>query len=136
VAVGLVLVFVAAGFILYPVTRDAYVSYREKSRIEAEYQAILDRNAAIQARIDHLETLEGIEDRAREQFGWVREGEEAVNITGLQTAESSTVLPESVAAGSIAPTSDWLSQILDALFGYEYRPPEHLSPEYELIPGL
>jgi hypothetical protein len=118
------LVFVAAAFILYPVVHDLYLANREQHRAEAEEQALFERNAVIEEKIDTIQTPEGIEDRAREQFGWVREGEEAVNITGLESSGSSTVLPDTIAPGSIAPYDDWWTQTLDAFFGYEYLPPE------------
>jgi hypothetical protein len=121
---------------MYPVGHDLYFAHREQQRVEAEYQAVLDRNETIREQIEMIETPEGIEDRAREQFGWVREGEEAVNITGLSTSESSTVLPDAVTPGSILPYSDWWLETLDAFFGYEYQPPAQLPLEAEPIPGL
>jgi hypothetical protein len=136
VATGLILVLVIGGLILYPVARDLYCSERAKARVDTEREAIVDRNEAVQDQIDSIQTPEGIEDRAREQFGWVRDGEEAVNITGLQASDSSTILPDAIAPGSILPYSDWWTQALDAFFGYEYQPPAQLSPDVEPIVGL
>lgn len=117
-AAALACVIVAA-VMLIPVFGDYYVTKRANDQLEAEYQALQDRNDKIQNQIDSLETPEGIEDRAREEFGWVREGEHAVNITGLQTSDSSTVLPTAVASGSVASQTSWLINLLDAVFGVQ-----------------
>ena len=44
---------------------------------EAENQALLDRNQALQAEVEDLrERLEAVEERARSELGLIREGEE------------------------------------------------------------
>ena len=108
-----------AAVLLVPVAGDYYVAKRANDQLEAEYQALVNRNAKIQDQIDSLETPEGIEDRAREEFGWVKEGESAVNITGLETSDSSTVMPNAVSPGSVLPESTWLTNLLDKVFGVE-----------------
>lgn len=110
---------VIAAVLLIPVAGEFYVTKRANDQLAAEYQALADRNAKIQDQIDSLETPEGIEDRAREEFGWVKEGESAVNITGLETSDSSTVLPNAVSPGSVLPESTWLTSLLDKIFGVE-----------------
>jgi len=131
ITAAIVVCLVAAGFILYPVTRDYYVTLRENEQLQAEYDAVLDRNERIQERIDSLQTPEGIEDRAREEFGWVREGEKAVNITGLDISSSSTVLPATVLPGSVKPPSNWLTDTLDSFFGVEQHTIDPL--DFELL---
>ena len=119
IGVAAVACVIVATVMLIPVFGDYYVTKRANDQLQAEYQAIQDRNAKIQNQIDSLETPEGIEDRAREEFGWVREGEHAVNITGLQTSDSSTVLPAAVASGSVAPQDSLLTKALDVIFGVQ-----------------
>jgi cell division protein FtsB len=124
-AVLAVIIFslVLAAVMLYPVARDFYLAKRENDRVNAENQAVLNRNDAIQQQIDELQTLEGIEDRAREEFGWVREGEEAVNITGITVSESSTGLPPAIEPGSVEAPETWWTQVLDEFFDVNVQGP-------------
>ncbi|MCL1891042.1 MAG: septum formation initiator family protein [Coriobacteriia bacterium] len=116
VIAGLLFCLVFAFLTLQPVLREYYVASRAHDLQMAEYAAVLDRNEKIESQIASLETPEGIEDRAREQFGWVRKGEEVVNITGLELSDSSTVLPAAIAPGSVAAESNWWTNLLDYLF--------------------
>jgi cell division protein FtsB len=119
----IILSLVLAVIMLYPVAREFYLAQRENDRVNAEHQAVINRNEAIQQQIDELQTPEGIEDRAREEFGWVREGEEAVNITGLVVSESSTGLPTAIEPGSVEVPETWWTQMLDEFFGVSKQPP-------------
>jgi cell division protein FtsB len=116
VIAGLLFCLVFAFLTLQPVLREYYVASRAHDLQMAEYAAVLERNEKIETQIASLQTPEGIEDRAREQFGWVRKGEEVVNITGLELSDSSTVLPAAIAPGSIAAESNWWTNLLDYLF--------------------
>ncbi|MDR1184399.1 MAG: septum formation initiator family protein [Coriobacteriales bacterium] len=130
----IILSLVLAVIMLYPVAREFYLAQRENDRVNAEHQAVVNRNEAIQRQIDELQTPEGIEDRAREEFGWVREGEEAVNITGLTVSESSTGLPNAIEPGSIdAPETRW-TQLLDQFFDVSEPPPDS-SPVDDVVPA-
>jgi cell division protein FtsB len=125
---------VFAAVMLYPVAREYYLVKRENDRLVAEHQAVIERNSRIQQQIDELQTPEGIEDRAREEFGWVREGEEAVNVTGLSISESSTVLPAVVGVGSIKAPETWWTQLFDEFFGVT-EPPPTPPPSDDTIPA-
>ncbi|MDR1712799.1 MAG: septum formation initiator family protein [Coriobacteriales bacterium] len=131
---GLLACLALAAAMLYPVAREYYLALRENQRLNAEYQAVLERNDRITEEIAALDTPQGIEDRAREQFGWVHSGEEAVNITGLSTKESTTVLPEAVQPGSVESEGDWWTQTLDEFFGV--APAQAPALEHDPIPGL
>jgi cell division protein FtsB len=135
VVVVVILSLVVAAVTLYPVARDYYLAKRENDRLSAEYQAIARRNEKIQSQIDELQTPEGIEDRAREEFGWVREGEQAVNITGLDVSESSTRLPSAVEPGSVEAPENWWTQTLDEFFDVQEAEPVSPYPD-DPIPGL
>jgi cell division protein FtsB len=134
VAIVIVLGLILAVVMLYPVVREHYLVKRENEQAHAENQAVEDRNAKIEQQIDELSTLEGIEDRAREEFGWVRPNEEAVNITGLSVLESSTGMPSAIEPGSVRVPGDWWTQTLDEFFGVVEDAPAPIRPE-ELIPA-
>jgi cell division protein FtsB len=118
---GILLCFAIIVLSLYAPVKSYYLASRANERLQHEYVAVEDRNDQIRAQIAYLNTAEGIADRARERFGWVPEGEQAVNITGLEVSDSTTVLPATVASGSVdAPNTQW-TDFLDALFGVEEK---------------
>jgi cell division protein FtsB len=133
VIIGLSLVL--AVVVLYPVAREYYLVMRDKDRLDAEYEAVVSRNEKIREQIKGLQTPEGIADRAREEFGWVKDGEEAVNITGLDVFESTTALPLAIEPGTIEVPETWLTQTLDTFFGVEAPAPAEPSFR-EIVPGL
>ncbi|MCL2756636.1 MAG: septum formation initiator family protein [Coriobacteriia bacterium] len=123
VTLGLTFCCVFAFMTLYPVLREFYIASREYEILALEYAALLDRNEKIEEQIANLQTPEGVADRAREQFGWVKEGEQAINITGLGARDSTTALPGAVVSGSITTESTWWTDFLDWVFEYEATPP-------------
>lgn len=104
---------------LYPTAKQCYVTMRECDRLQAEYEAIENRNAAIQAEVDALSTQEGVEDRAREELGWVKTGEHAVTVYGIDVSEDDAAFSANIVPGSIEAPETWYSQWLDPLFGVE-----------------
>jgi cell division protein FtsB len=106
---------------VYPSAKDAYTAVRNADQAQAEYQAVVDRNNEIQSRIDTLKTDEGIEDLARNSYGYVMEGEKSVRVAGLGSqsiaADAENQTP-AVASGSVAPPTTWYSPVLDVVFGY------------------
>ncbi|MDR1089405.1 MAG: septum formation initiator family protein [Coriobacteriales bacterium] len=125
ISMGMVLCLVIAVFSLYPALRSYYLAWRVNEQLLQELAVVEDRNDQIREQIAYLNTREGIADRARERFGWVPEGEKAVNITGLEVLDSTTVLPATVAPGSIKAPVSWWSEFCDALFAVE----EEADPE-------
>lgn len=118
--VVVVCIVMACGFI-YPAAKDCYTAVRQQAQITAEYQAIQDRNAEIQGRIENLSTAEGIEDKAHEDYGWVKSGENSVSVaTGGTTSIASDADNQTaaVATGSVPAPTTWYSPALDLLFGY------------------
>ncbi|MCL2137019.1 MAG: septum formation initiator family protein [Coriobacteriia bacterium] len=106
--------------LVYPAMQNWWKVRRDIQLLQTESDAVIQRNNEIQSKIDDLETPEGIESRAREEFGWVYPGEDAVNINGLGSHNSSTALPDSIPPGSLRPDIDWVTETLDFIFGYEY----------------
>jgi len=121
--------------LIYPALQNWWQVRRDIQLLEAESTALEARNSQIQGQIDVLGTPEGIESRAREQFGWVMPDEQAVNIIGLSSQDSTTALPENVEPGSIKPELDWLTETIDLLLGYEYPSPPPAAPD-DVIIGL
>lgn len=101
---------------LYGPAQQLYADIREKDRLNAEYAAVVERNEAIDAQVQALGTDEGIEDMARTQLGWVRKGEHAVSVSGLEPTDISEFRGNIVSEDIPLPDT-WYSGILDPLFG-------------------
>lgn len=101
---------------LYGPAQQLYVDIRERDRLNAEYEAVVERNEAIDAQVQALGTDEGIEDMARTQLGWVRKGEHAVSVSGLEPTDISEFRGNIVSEDIPLPDT-WYSGILDPLFG-------------------
>lgn len=102
---------------LYPAAQQYYISVREYAQAEAEYEAVLARNEGIESQVNSLSSEEGIEDRARSEYGWVKEGEHAVTVKGLDYEEEEVTYKKSVPAGSVEAPQAWYSPFLDFIFG-------------------
>jgi cell division protein FtsB len=103
---------------LYPTAQQFYVTQRDYDQVQAKYEALSERNAEIQTQVDMLSTEAGIEDRAREEFGWVKEGENAVTVHGLESsAQEETTYKKSIPNGSVEAPTSWVTSVLDAVFG-------------------
>ena len=103
---------------LYPTAQQYYHAVRERDQLAAEYAALAERNSVLQNDVDSLQTDAGIEDRAHEQFGWVKKGEETANVRGLDLDENdSSSFRANITPGSVEAPDTWYSPFLDALFG-------------------
>ncbi|MFR5828025.1 MAG: FtsB family cell division protein [Adlercreutzia equolifaciens] len=96
-----------------------YQDIRERDRLAAEYEAVTERNAAIEASVDALSTEAGIEDAARTQLGWVHEGEHAVSVSGLDEKDEASEFRGNIVSEDITAPDTWYSDLLDPLFGVE-----------------
>lgn len=110
------LLLVVGGF-LYPTARTYYQVVREHDRLQAELTAVIQRNAKMAAKINALQTDEGIIREAREQLGWVQRGENAVIVYGTGKEPEPDVDADIVSADVKAPVT-WYSPVLDIIFGY------------------
>lgn len=104
---------------LYPTAQQYYHAVRERDQLAAEYAALEERNGVLQSDVSSLQTDAGIEDRAHEQFGWVKKGEETAVVRGLDIEDDSSSFQANIASGSIEAPETWYSPFLDALFGVE-----------------
>lgn len=110
---------------LYPTAQTYYQALREQDQLEAEYAALVERNEAIEEELELLSTDSGVEQVAREELGWVMEGEVSGTVVGLDDDESddeeeeeSTVLAN-ISSGSVEMPETWYSPVLDVIFGVE-----------------
>lgn len=103
---------------LYTPAQQYYQELRERDRLELEYAAVQERNDNLEASVDYLSTDKGVEDQAREEFGWVKDGEHAVSVSGVEVEEESN-FTANVLSSDIKPPDTWYSGILDPFFGVE-----------------
>lgn len=103
---------------LYTPAQQYYHELRERDRLQAEYAALQQRNEAIQNEVDYLSTNEGVEDRARREFGWVKSDEMAGSVIGVDVADDSS-FRANIVPGSVPAPETWYSNLLDPIFGAE-----------------
>lgn len=90
---------------------------RETAKAQAELAAVQNRNSELSASVEELKTNEGIEDRATSEFGYVKDGEGAATVTGIEKKEANSVTP-SINSDDISAPEVWYSPALDTIFGY------------------
>lgn len=93
-----------------------YQQMRENDRLQLEYAALQERNEALRSDVDALSSQEGVEDRVHQQYGWVRQGEHAVSVSGMSASKDIDFIAN-VSPGSVKPPETWYSSFLDPLFG-------------------
>lgn len=104
---------------LYPAAQQYYLSVRDYEQAEAEYAAVLERNKTIETQVTLLSSEEGIKDKARAEYGWVKEGETAVTVYGLESETGEVTYMKGIPAGSVEAPRAWYSPFLDFIFGVE-----------------
>ncbi len=102
------------GVVLYPIGCTYYQAMRQEQQLQAVLDAVNERNQSIQDENDELETDEGIENQAREEYGWVKEGEHATVVTN--GGDNSAEMPSQVDESQIEPPHTWYYDILDVIF--------------------
>lgn len=101
---------------LYTPAQQYYQEMRERDRLALEYQAVVDRNDQLEQSVNYLSTDAGVEDQARADFGWIREGERAVSVSGL-TVDEELNFTANILSSDIKPPHTWYSAFLDPIFG-------------------
>lgn len=107
-------VFCAA---IYAPAQQCYVQIRERDRLAAEYDAVMQRNEILTNNVETLQSNAGVEDLAHSSFGLVKEGENAGSVTGVEIKDTSTFTAK-IIPGSVPAPDTWYSDTLDWLFGY------------------
>lgn len=119
VCASVLVCLIAATAFLYPTARTYYQALREEARLEAEYTALSERNQELEVSVAELQTDSGIEARARSQYGWVKDGEQAARVSGIDAGESSADISAKVLTDEVKAPETWYSPLLDPLFGVE-----------------
>ena len=104
---------------VYPAAREYYVSVRNLAQAQAEAEAVAERNAALSENIAYIQTDAGIEAAAREEFGWIKKGENAVVVYGATdtTENKADSVNAPVVSASVKAPETWYSPLLDVVFG-------------------
>lgn len=116
VGMGVVCVFVFCAAIYGP-AQQCYVQIRERDRLAAEYDAVMQRNQILESNVENLQSNSGVEDLAHSSFGLVKEGENAGSVSGVKLEDKSTFTAK-IIPGSVPAPDTWYSDTLDWLFGY------------------
>lgn len=108
-----------ASVFLYPTAQTYYQSIRENDRLNAEYQAVVARNAELVDQMASLSTNEGLSAYAHDRYGWIKPNENAVVVQGLtdQTKNGLDSVAANVIPGSVKAPDTWYSPFLDVFFG-------------------
>ncbi len=118
---------VVAMVLVYQPMKQYYVAMRTQQQVQAQYDAQQAHSDALQGEVDRLQTDEGVEDRAREQYGMVKNGENAVRVEG-DGADQEDATQQSTNANTsasieqrshVSAPDTWYSGFLDPFFGYE-----------------
>ncbi|MDD6768251.1 MAG: septum formation initiator family protein, partial [Coriobacteriaceae bacterium] len=95
-----------------------YQALRQEQTLQAELDAVNQRNEQIDAENKQLETDEGVENQAREEYGWVKDDEKATVVVNSGDSGSGD-MPSQVDGSKIEPPHTWYYDILDIIFRAE-----------------
>ncbi len=122
IVASVVCVLALAIVFLYPLAQDYYKSFRDEQRVQAQVDAVADRNSAIEKENSDLETDEGVENQARKELGWVKDGDQSAVVTNAGEGSSTdSKLPSRVDTDSIEAPHTWYYDILDTVFFVDTR---------------
>ena len=115
---GAIAVLIVAAAVLYPIGCTYYQALRQEQTLQAELDAVNQRNEKIDAENKQLETDEGVENQAREEYGWVKDDEKATVVVNSDDSGSGD-MPSQVDGSKIEPPHTWYYDILDIVFRAE-----------------
>lgn len=105
---------------MYVPVKNYYTAVRDQAKAEIALEVVTTRNAALIEDVALLTSEAGMEDRARDQYGWVKQGENAVTVVGLSEGgePSAAEILRTVTLNDIKAPETWYSPFLDSVFGY------------------
>ena len=109
---------------LYTPAQQYYQAVRENARLEVEYAAISERNAALDEHNEALASDAGMEDAVRQKYGYIVAGEQTAVVTGLSdevdlSKKQNAQVEANVLSSSIKAPEEWYTPILDAIFNVQ-----------------
>ena len=105
----------------YQPAKICYTQFRNTEKAEAELELVQARNEQLNQNVEALKTNEGIEDKAKSDYGYVSKGDGVARVSGLNVDNSSN-LPDYVDSNKVCASDTTVSNILDAIFGYDNSP--------------
>ena len=117
-----VLAVVVALMFIYPSARDYYVALRNNAKSEAEYAALQEYYDQLKDEVETLNSDQGVEDAARDEFGMVMPGDVSLNVKDLESEADFDKDPTDIGitpAGSVEAPEEWYTPFCDFVFGYD-----------------
>ncbi len=105
----------------YQPAKICYTQFRNTEKAEIELSLVNERNSQLRQNVEALKTDEGIEDKAKSDYGYVSKGDGVARVAGIDVDNSSN-LPEYVDANKVCASNDAVTNILDSIFGYDNSP--------------
>lgn len=116
------LAIVAALAFIYPSARDYYVALRNNAKSEAEYAALQEYYDQLKDEVETLNSDQGVEDAARDEFGMIMPGDVSLNVKDLESEADFDKDPTDIGitpAGSVEAPEEWYTPFCDFIFGYD-----------------
>jgi cell division protein FtsB len=112
-----VAIVAAIGWTMWPALKLEYQTSRNFAGLQQQYKDLKTRNASMEAQVAELKTPQGVEKAARENLGFVKEGEHAYVV---MESGASTATPSVPASTTAEPRPAW-QVVLDFVFGVPPR---------------
>ena len=117
-----VLCLILTGLFLYVPAQQYYQSLREHDKLVAEYAYIEQRNDSLEVQNAALASNAGMEDAVRQRYGYAKNGDQVIVVTGLSdqatdTSRDSENIEANVLSSAVKAPEQWYTPFLDAFFG-------------------
>lgn len=118
IIIFIALTLVAVSIFCYQPAKICYTQIRNTEKASTELSLVKARNEKLSANVASLKTDEGIEDKAKDDYGYVLAGEGSAHISGIEKQEATKLL-EYVDSEKVTAPDTALTKILDAVFAYD-----------------
>ena len=102
----------------YQPAKICYTQIRDTEKSQTELALVQARNNELNSKVSALKTNEGIEDKAKDDYGYVIKGEGAAHVSGINTEDSLKLL-EYVDTNKVTAPTSALTDFLDVVFDYD-----------------
>ena len=114
----LILTILLVCIFCYQPAKTCYTQIRNTQKASVELSQVESRNEKLKANVDSLKTDQGIEDKAKNDYGYVVKGEGSAHVSGINKEETSKLL-EYVDSDKVKAPESPLTDLLDGIFGYD-----------------